>query len=139
MQFEWVDYLVIYDGEDLQSTQLQILDYNFNNQRKTISGTRKYMTIQFTTNAYAVETGFKAYFHLMPIYPQCAEWLNTTDLILASPDYPTIYCNWIITASMASTLSIKFQTVEVKNKSRLFIILIIMVFYACSLSKVLIS
>ena len=73
------------------------------------------MTIQFITNAYEVQTGFRAYFNVIPIDTKCAEWLNTTALILASPDYPTNDCIWIITASMGSTMSIKFQIFEVKK------------------------
>ena len=73
------------------------------------------MTIQFITDDYAVSLGFRAYFNRIPIDPKCAEWLNTTALILTSPDYPTIDCLWIITASMGSTMSIKFQIFEVKK------------------------
>ena len=73
------------------------------------------MTIQFTTDDSYVKRGFKAYFNRIPIDPKCAEWLNTTALILASPDFPTINCIWIITASIGSTMSIKFQMFEVKN------------------------
>ena len=73
------------------------------------------MTIQFTTDDYSVHKGFRAYFNRIPIDPKCVEWLNTTALILASPDYPTIACIWIITASIGSTMSIKFQMFEVKN------------------------
>ena len=109
------DYLVIYDGEDIQSAQLLKLDENFNDQSKTISGTGKYMTIQFITDDKSVQIGFKAYFNRIPIDPKCAEWLNTTALILASPDYPTIDCFWIITASIGSTMSINFQIFEVKK------------------------
>ena len=109
------DYLAIYDGEDLKFAQLQKLDYNFNDQTKTISGTGKYMTIQFITDDDTVEKGFRAYFNRIPIDTKCAEWLNTTALILASPDYPTIDCIRIITASIGSTISIKFQIFEVKK------------------------
>ena len=73
------------------------------------------MTIQFITDDYKVKEGFRAYFNRIPIDPKCAEWLNTTALILTSPDYPTIDCIWIITASIGSTMSINFQMVEVKN------------------------
>ena len=73
------------------------------------------MTIQFITDDYAVQRGFRAYFNRIPIDPKCAEWLNTTALVLVSPDYPTIACIWIITASIGSTMSIKFQMFEVKN------------------------
>ena len=131
------DYFVIYDGEDITSAQLQKLDYSFNYllrkditsayqlkldeddlidykvyQRKTISGTGKYMTIQFITGS--VERGFRTYFHRIPIDPICSEWLNQTSLILASPEYPNMDCTWIITASIGSTMSINFQFFEVK-------------------------
>ena len=130
------DYFVIYDGEDITSAQLQKLDYSFNYllrkdissaqqlkldeddlieykvfERKTISGTGKYMTIQFITEN--VETGFRTYFHRIPINPICSEWLNSTSLILASPEYPNRNCTWIITASIGSTMSINFQIFEV--------------------------
>ena len=126
------DYFVIYDGEDITSAQLQKLDDSFNldiitayqlnlneddlieykvYQRKTISGTGKYMTIQFITGS--VERGFRTYFHRIPINPICSEWLNSTSLILASPEYPNRNCTWIITASIGSTMSINFQIFEV--------------------------
>ena len=108
------DYLIIHDGEDLKSSQLQKLDYNFNDQKKTISGTGKYMTIQFITDDESVRRGFRTYFHRIPIDPYCSEWLNTTSLILASPEYPNMDCTWIITASIGSTMSINFQIFEVK-------------------------
>ena len=130
------DYFVIYDGEDITSAQLQKLDYSFNYllrkditsayqlnlneddlieykvyQRKTISGTGKYMTIQFITGSE--DRGFRTYFHRIPINPICSEWLNSTSLILASPEYPNRNCTWIITASIGSTMSINFQIFEV--------------------------
>ena len=72
------------------------------------------MTIQFITDDVAVHTGFKAYFNRIPIDLNCFDWLNTTSLILASPEYPNMDCTWIITASIGSTMSIKFQIFEVK-------------------------
>ena len=105
---------MIYDGKDLKSDQLLKFDYNFNNQKKTISGTEKYMTIQFITDDYAVQRGFRTYFNRIPIDPNCSEWLNTTSLIFASPKYPNMDCTWIITASIGSTMSINFQLFEVK-------------------------
>ena len=96
------DYFVIYDGEDITSAQLQKLDYSFDYllrkdltptqllkldeddliddkvyQRKTISGTGKYMTIQFITDDYEVWTGFRAYFNRIPIDQNCSAWLNS--------------------------------------------------------------
>ena len=58
------------------------------------------MTIQFITGS--VERGFRTYFHRIPIDPICSEWLNSTSLILTSPEYPNINCTWIITASIGS-------------------------------------
>ena len=71
------------------------------------------MTIQFITDDLAVQTGFRAYFHRIPIDPICSEWLNPTSLILVSPEYPNRNCTWIITASIGSTMSINFQIFEV--------------------------
>ena len=133
------DYFVIYDGEDITSAQLQKLDYSFNYllqkditsaqqlnldeddlieykvyQRKTISGTGKYMATQFITDDHAVQRGFRTYFHRIPIDPICSEWLNPTSLILASPEYPNMDCTWIITAPIGTTMSINFQNFKVK-------------------------
>ena len=72
------------------------------------------MTIQFITNDYYVQRGFRIYFNRIPIDPNCLKWLNTTSLILASPEYPKMDCTWIITASIGSTMSINFQFFEVK-------------------------
>ena len=72
------------------------------------------MTIQFITDDVAVHRGFKAYFNRKPIDLNCFDWLNTTSLILASPEYPNMNCTWILTASRGSTMSIKFQIFEVK-------------------------
>ena len=60
------------------------------------------MTIQFITDDLAVQTGFRAYFHRITVNPNCSEWLNSTSLILTSPEYPNIDCTWIITASIGS-------------------------------------
>ena len=72
------------------------------------------MTIQFITDHEEVWLGFRTVFNRIPIDPNCSEWLNTTSLILASPEYPKIDCTWIITASIGSTVSINFQIFEVK-------------------------
>ena len=72
------------------------------------------MTIQFITDDQAVKQGFKTYIHRMPVDQNCVDWLNTISLILASPEYPNMNCTWIITASIGSTKSIKFQIFEVK-------------------------
>ena len=73
------------------------------------------MLLQFLTDDYDVWEGFRAYFHYMPIEPNCANWLNMTAQLLKSPDYPTIDCSWVITApSTDSTIFIQFETFEVK-------------------------
>ena len=110
---------MIYDGEDLNSDELLKLGVNFNDQttinyQKTISGTGKYMTMQLITDDSTVNKGFSAYFNRIPINPYCSEWLNTTSLILVSPEYPNMDCTWIITASIGSTMSIKIQLLGVK-------------------------
>ena len=82
----------------------------------TISSTGKDMLIQFLTNDAYVAAGFRAYFHYMLIEPNCVNWLNMTAQLLKSPDYPTIDCSWVITASsIDSTIIIHFETFEVKS------------------------
>ena len=66
----------------------------------TISSIGKDMLVQFITDDFAVEKGFRAYFHYIPIEPNCANWLNMTAQILKSPDYPKINCSWVITAPL---------------------------------------
>ena len=78
------------------------------------------MTIQFITDDYVVQRGFRAYFNRIPMNKNCSEWLNTTSLILASPEYPNMDCTWIITASIGSTMSINFQIFEVKISLNFF-------------------
>ena len=81
----------------------------------TISSSGKDMLVQFLTDNQEVFQGFRAYFHYMPIEPNCANWLNMTAQLLKSPDYPTIDCSWVITApSTDSTIVIHFETFEVK-------------------------
>ena len=81
----------------------------------TISSSGKDMLVQFLTNDYDVYEGFRAYFHYIPIEPNCENWLNLTTQLLKSPDYPTIDCCWVITApSTDSTIIINFETFEVK-------------------------
>ena len=81
----------------------------------TISSTGKDMLVQFLTDNEASHFGFSAYFHYIPIKPNCAKWLNMTAQVLKSPDYPTIDCSWVITApSTDSTIIINFETFEVK-------------------------
>ena len=80
----------------------------------TISSIGKDMLVQFITDDFAVEKGFRAYFHYIPIEPNCAKWLNMTFQLLKSPDYPTIDCYWVVTApSMDLTIVINFETFEV--------------------------
>ena len=75
------------------------------------------MLVQFLTDDYDVHWGFKASFHQIPIEPSCAKWLNMTAELLESPDYPTIDCNWVITApSISSSITIDFEIFEVKMK-----------------------
>ena len=73
------------------------------------------MLVQFLTNDEDINRGFKAYFHYIPIDPNCANWLNMTAQLIKSPDYPTIDCSWILTAlTIDSTIIIHFETFEVK-------------------------
>ena len=73
------------------------------------------MLVQFLTDDEYVQRGFRAYFHYIPIEPNCANWLNMTAQLLKSPDYPTIDCSWVITApSIGGTIIIEFEIFEVK-------------------------
>ena len=73
------------------------------------------MLVQFLTDDYEVDKGFRAYFHYIPIDPNCANWLNMTAQFLKSPEYPTIDCSWAITApTTESTIIIYFELFEVK-------------------------
>ena len=73
------------------------------------------MLVQFLTDDYGVWQGFRAYFHYIPIEPNCENWLNLTALLLKSPEYPTIDCSWVITApTIDSTIIIHFETFKVK-------------------------
>ena len=72
------------------------------------------MLVQFVTDHEAIHNGFSAKIHHVPINPICKDWLNTATGFLTSPDYPSIDCSWVITASMGSTISIQFQVFEVK-------------------------
>ena len=72
------------------------------------------MLVQFLTNDQLVLEGFKALFHYVSIEPNCVTWLNLHAQILESKDYPTINCNWVVTAPLIdSTISIHFETFEV--------------------------
>ena len=72
------------------------------------------MLVQFVTDLQWTWRGFSAKIHYTPINPICKDWLNITSGYLASPNYPTIDCSWVITVSMSSTISTQFYTFEVK-------------------------
>ena len=73
------------------------------------------MWVQFLTDDDQEYLGFKAFFHYIPIDPNCENWLNITAQLLKSPDYPTIDCSWVITAPTTdSTIIIHFENFEVK-------------------------
>ena len=81
----------------------------------TISSTEKDMLIQFLTDDVQGFQGFRAFFHYMPIEPNCVNWLNLTALFFKSLDYPTIDCSWVLTApTRDSTIIIHFDIFEVK-------------------------
>ena len=108
------DYLLLFDGKDLQSQKIQNLDRNSNFKKMTISSTGKDMLVQFITDDDNVWNGFRAYFHYVTIESNCENWLDRTAHLLKSPDYPTIDCSWVITApSTDSTIIIQFATFEV--------------------------
>ena len=70
--------------------------------------------VQFLTDNEDVQRGFRAYFHYIPIEPNCVNWLNMTAQLLKTPDYPTIDCSWVITApTIDSTITINFESFEV--------------------------
>ena len=71
------------------------------------------MLLQFVTDYENMNGGFLAKIQYTPINPICKDWLNITAGFLTSPDYPTMDCSWVITASMGSTISIQFHTFEV--------------------------
>ena len=113
------DYLSFFDGRDLQSLQIQkLFSYSFSHSNYkliTISSSGEDMFIQFLTDNSFVTRGFRAYFHYIPIEPNCANWLNMTAHLLKSPDYPTINCSWVITApSIGVTIVIHIESFEVK-------------------------
>ena len=81
----------------------------------TISSSGKDMLVQFLTDDSDVLRGFRAYFHYMPIEPNCTKWLNMTAQHFEFPDCPTIDCSWVITApSTGSTINIQLENFEVK-------------------------
>ena len=82
----------------------------------TISSTEKDMLIQFLTDDdQSLFEGFRAFFHYMPVEPNCVDWLNLTALFFKSMDYPTIDCSWVLTApTIDSTIIIHFEIFEVE-------------------------
>ena len=82
----------------------------------TISSLGRDMLVQFLTDDRSKLFGFKAYFHYIPIEPNCLNWLNMTAKLLKSPDYyPKIKCSWVITSpTIYSKIVIHFDTFVVK-------------------------
>ena len=76
------------------------------------------MLVQFETDheyvSMSAYPGFSAKIHYTPINPICKDWLNINSGFFTSPNYPTINCSWVISKSMGSTISIQFDTLEVK-------------------------
>ena len=72
------------------------------------------MLVQFVTDHEDVWHGFSAKIHFTPIDLICKDWLNIASGFLTSPNFPTIDCSWVITASRDSTISISFHIFEVK-------------------------
>ena len=98
----------------MESQQIQKLDKNSNYKKMTFSSTGANMLVHFLTDDYVLHKGFRAYFHYIPIDPNCANWLNMTAQLLKSPDFPTIDCSWVIIApTIDSTIIIHFETFEV--------------------------
>ena len=116
-QLNFGDYLLIFDGKNLQSQLILKLDYSHTHTKKIISSTGKYLTVQFLTNDDETNWGFKSFFNYIPINPYCSNWLNMATKLLESPDYPTIDCSWVITAPFIDSLIViqfDFETFEVK-------------------------
>ena len=89
------------------------VDRNFNYQQKTVSSTGNEMLVEFVTDQELTNQGFYAKFHYVPINTNCEDWLDMNSQSLSSPDYPTINCKWVISASMGSTIRINFLSFEV--------------------------
>ena len=81
----------------------------------SISSSGPHMLVQFVTDHEYNADGFSAKIHYTPINLNCKDWLNITSQILTSPEYPTMDCSWVISASMGSIISIYFHTFEVKK------------------------
>ena len=73
------------------------------------------MLVQFLTDGENTLAGFSTSFYFNPINSNCTDWLISEKLI--SPNYPTMNCSWVITASIGSTIHIEFETFEVKYHS----------------------
>ena len=86
----------------------------YTKDKKSFSSSGSHMLVQFVTDHEYTWYGFSAKFHYTPINSICKDWLNITSGYLTSPDYTTLDCSWVITASMGSTISIQFHTFEVK-------------------------
>ena len=76
------------------------------------------MLVQFLTDGEYTLAGFKASFYFNPINNNCTDWLTSEKLI--SPNYPTMNCSWVITASIGSTIYIEFERFEVNCNSFIF-------------------
>ena len=73
------------------------------------------MVVQFVTDNEGIHRiGFSTKIHYIPVNPICKDWLNITSGYLRSTDYPRNNCSWVISESMGTTISIQFQTFEVK-------------------------
>ena len=89
---------------------------DYSSHKRTISSSSgKDMLVQFFTDDDQTARGFSASFNYVPIDPDCANWLNLTEQLFKSPDYPTVYyCSWVITgSSINNRISINFETLEV--------------------------
>ena len=104
---------MVYDGPDLQSRLISKFDTNFNGNTKSISCTGNNMLVQFMTDHMHTWFGFSAKIHHRPSNPYCMVWINITSGFLNSPNYSTMNCSWVITASLGSTITIQFQEFEV--------------------------
>ena len=105
--------LSIYDVQDHNITKIAQLDYNFNDNKKTVSSKGNHnMLIQFSSDDFSVDKGFYGLINYILINENCADWLNETTLVLQ--DSLITECNWIITApTVTSTITINFQYFKV--------------------------
>ena len=93
----------------------EVGDKDISSHKRTISSSGKDMLVQFLTDDYLTARGFSASFNYVPIDPDCANWLNLTEQLFKSPDYPKVYyCSWVITgSSINDRIDIHFDTLEV--------------------------